>query len=123
MLTNKFSEDIPIYLDLKNQIIVAIAMGEYGAGATLPSVRALAQELEINMHTVNKTYRILREEGYITLDRRKGAVVLPAAPREGDEQALRELLLPLAARARCRGMGKKEFRRLCTQVYEGLKSD
>ena len=113
---------VPLYMQIKNQIVTAIASGDYEAGARLPSVRALAEELEVNMHTVNKAYLMLRDEEYITLDRRKGGVVSPA-PEKTDEAFVKKLtaeLLPAAAGAKCKGMGRKEFRKLCTQVYESL---
>lgn len=116
---------VPLYIQIKNQIIVAIASGDYEPGARLPSVRAFAEELEVNMHTVNKAYLLLRDEGYITLDRRRGGVVsLPA--KEPDESFVNNLLqelLPVAAGAKCKGIGRKEFRKLCTQVYESLDKE
>lgn len=114
---------VPLYMQIKNQIIIAIASGDYEPGARLPSVRAFAEELEVNMHTVNKAYLLLRDEGYITLDRRRGGVV-SETPKEPSEQFIRQLsdeLLLAAAGAKCMGMGRKEFRKLCTQIYESLE--
>lgn len=116
---------VPLYMQIKNQIIIAIASGDYEPGARLPSVRAFAEELEVNMHTVNKAYLLLRDEGYITLDRRRGGVV-SQVPKEPSEQFIRQLsdeLLPAAAGAKCMGMGRKEFRKLCTQIYESLEEE
>lgn len=113
---------VPLYMQIKNQIIIAIASGDYEPGTRLPSVRAFAEELEVNMHTVNKAYLLLRDEGYITLDRRRGGVV-SSPPKEPGEDFINNLLqelLPAAAGAKCMGMGRKEFRKLCTQVYESL---
>lgn len=113
---------VPLYMQIKNQIIIAIASGDYEPGARLPSVRAFAEELEVNMHTVNKAYLLLRDEGYITLDRRRGGVI-SEVPKEPSEQFIRQLsdeLLPAAAGAKCMGMGRKEFRKLCTQIYESF---
>lgn len=70
-----FDSEIPIYMQIKNQIIQGIAKGEIDKGEELPSVRALAEDIGINMHTVNKAYNILKDEGYIKIDRRKGAIV------------------------------------------------
>lgn len=113
---------VPLYMQIKNQIIIAIASGDYKPGARLPSVRAFAEELEVNMHTVNKAYLLLRDEGYITLDRRRGGVI-SESPKEASEKFIRQLsdeLLPAAAGAKCMGMGRKEFRKLCTQIYESF---
>ena len=70
-----FNSNEAIYVQLQNQIIMGIATDAIREGDTLPSVRQLADTVGINMHTVNKAYSILRQEGFIQLDRRRGAVV------------------------------------------------
>ena len=70
-----FNSDEAIYIQLCNQIIIGIATEEIKEGDTLPSVRQLAELIGINMHTVNKAYAVLRQEGFVKLDRRKGAVI------------------------------------------------
>ncbi|MEI3220991.1 MAG: GntR family transcriptional regulator [Dorea sp.] len=67
-----FNSDEAIYIQLRNQIIMGIATSEGQEGESLPSVRQLAETVGINMHTVNKAYTVLKQEGYIQLDRRKG---------------------------------------------------
>ena len=63
----------PLYLQIRSQIIAAIATGELVPGTALPSVRALASDLGINLHTVNKAYAVLRDEGYVLMRGRSGA--------------------------------------------------
>lgn len=70
-----FNSPEAIYIQLRNQIVMEIAQDRLHDGDSLPSVRSLAKDLGVNMHTVNKAYAILREEGYLKLDRRKGAIV------------------------------------------------
>ena len=70
-----FNSDEAIYIQIRNQIIMGIATSEIQEGESLPSVRQLAETVGINMHTVNKAYTVLKQEGYIQLDRRKGAVI------------------------------------------------
>lgn len=70
-----FDSETPIYVQIKNQVIEGIAKSEIEIGEELPSVRALAEDIGVNMHTVNKAYNMLKDEGYIKIDRRKGAVV------------------------------------------------
>ena len=70
-----FNSDEAIYIQLRNQIIYGIATSQIQEGDNLPSVRELAEYIGINMHTVNKAYTILKQEGYVKLDRRKGAVI------------------------------------------------
>lgn len=70
-----FNSDEAIYIQLRNQIIVGIATDRIREGDPLPSVRQLAENIGINMHTVNKAYSVLKQEGFVKLDRRKGAVI------------------------------------------------
>ena len=75
MIEIDFSSDEAIYIQLTNQIIMGIATSRLQEGDTLPSVRQLADTVGINMHTVNKAYSLLRQEGFVTIDRRRGAVI------------------------------------------------
>ena len=70
-----FNSDEALYLQLRNQIIIGIATSQYQEGDMLPSVRQLADTIGINMHTVNKAYSVLRQEGFVKVDRRRGAVI------------------------------------------------
>ena len=70
-----FNSDEALYLQLRNQIILGIATSRFHEGDSLPSVRQLADSIGINMHTVNKAYTVLRQEGFVKVDRRKGAVI------------------------------------------------
>ena len=75
ILSIDFSSEEPIYLQIRSQIVHAVATGELQAGDALPSVRSLAADLGVNMHTVNKTYAVLRDEGYATMRRGSGVVI------------------------------------------------
>lgn len=80
----------PLYLQIRDQIVSGIALGQLEAGMQLPSVRALASDLGINLHTVNKAYAVLRDEGYIRMKGRSGAFVAEAAGEgEGGDRAAR----------------------------------
>ena len=81
----------PLYLQIRSQIIAAIATGELVPGTALPSVRALASDLGINLHTVNKAYAVLRDEGYVLMRGRSGAYI--ADPCESDGMRGRECVV------------------------------
>jgi DNA-binding transcriptional regulator YhcF (GntR family) len=66
---------MPIYQQIRDRIVEAIASGEQPAGSTLPSIRQLAVDLGINLHTVNKAYDMLRQEGLVRINRKTGAVI------------------------------------------------
>ena len=105
----------PLYLQLRAQVIEAIARGELQPGQALPSVRALAADLGINLHTVNKAYAVLRDEGYVRMRGRAGAVIAdPAAAdrADADERAqvkMEDELFKLALAHRARGGARGAF--------------
>lgn len=70
-----FDSEIPIYLQIRNQVIEGVARGKIEEGEELPSVRGLAVDIGVNMHTVNKAYSMLKDEGYLKIDRRRGAFI------------------------------------------------
>ena len=111
------SSDIPIYVQLRNQIVTGIGKGELKAGESLPSVRQMARDAGINSMTVNKTYQILKTEGFIEIDRRKGATVRPVQKTEGRfREKLEAELEILSAEACIKGMPKEEFLRICEEI-------
>lgn len=78
-------------------------------GDALPSVRQLADTVESNMHTVNKAYSILRQEGFIQLDRRRGAVVAIDADKAQAMLKLRRKLAILLAKDAARISAEKMY--------------
>ncbi|MBO1680791.1 GntR family transcriptional regulator, partial [Bittarella massiliensis (ex Durand et al. 2017)] len=54
MIEIDFNSDEAIYMQLRNQIIMGIALSAVRDGDTLPSVRKLSEQIGVNMHTVNK---------------------------------------------------------------------
>lgn len=112
------SSEIPIYVQLRNQIVTGIGKGEIKAGESLPSVRQMARDAGINSMTVNKTYQILKAEGFIEIDRRKGAIVRPVQKTEGRfREKLEAELELLSAEACLKGMPKEEFLRICEEMF------
>lgn len=112
----------PIYVQLRNQIVMGIGRGELKLGESLPTVRQLAQDIGVNTMTVNKAYQILKTEGYIKIDRRHGAIVsdnidMDIVFREKLENEL-ELLL---AKAAINGMDKNDFLSMCNEIYSKIK--
>jgi len=65
----------PLYMQIRSQVIASIACGDLKPLDGLPSVRALASDLGVNLHTVNKAYAVLRDEGYLLIRGRSGAYV------------------------------------------------
>jgi Predicted transcriptional regulators len=114
-----FESDIPIYEQLKRQLIEGIASGDLKNGDSLPSVRHMAEDIGINLHTVNKAYNELRLEGYLNIDRRKGAVVsLHISNREGFNEKFEDELKYLIARAYLSGIDEKDFLKFCSDLFK-----
>lgn len=113
-----FNSDEAIYVQLQNQIIMGIAMNLIQEGDSLPSVRQLANTVGINMHTVNKAYAILRQEGFIRLDRRKGAVIAIDMDKARALMEMKEQLRVLLARGRCKNISREEVHTLVEEIYD-----
>lgn len=113
-----FNSDEAIYVQLQHQIIMGIATETIREGDSLPSVRQLADMVGINMHTVNKAYSILKQQGFIRLDRRKGAVIaIDADKLQAYEEMRRELRLILA-KGCCKDISREEVHELVDELFE-----
>ncbi len=117
-ITIDFNSNEAIYLQLCNQIIFQIATEQIKEGDSLPSVRQLADTIGINMHTVNKAYTVLREQGYIKLDRRHGAVIAVDMNKLAALNELSESLRVVIARALCRNVSTEEIHLLVDDIIE-----
>lgn len=125
LLQLDLQSEIPIYLQIRIQIIKGIATGALKPGEALPSVRQFASDLGINLHTVNKAYTILKQDGFILVHRQKGVIVNPdTGPKVTDEYLSRldNDLTPVITEAFCRGMPAEEFNSLCNKIFLELKN-
>lgn len=112
-----FSSDEAIYMQLRDQIILGIATSELNEGEVLPSVRQLADDIGINMHTVNKTYSLLRQEGYIKVDRRKGAVIAVDPDVLRAKSETEKNLRIILASAICRGVDREDVHCMVDKIF------
>jgi len=116
--------EIPIYTQLQNSIIEGIVSGDLKPAEPLPSVRAMASDLGVNMHTVNKAYNFLRQDGFIQIHRQKGVVINPEGMPEVTSEYLikfKQEIRPIIAEALCRGMEQKDFNRFCEELFTNLQ--
>lgn len=119
-----FNSDEALYMQLRNQIIMGIATSQFREGDSLPSVRQLADIIGINMHTVNKAYTVLKQEGYVKVDRRKGAIIAIDADRIRTLTELKKELQVILAKGSCKNISRQEIHELIDEIYEeygGLK--
>lgn len=120
-----FKSEVPIYLQLRNQIVLGIGRGELRTGENLPTVRQLAQDAGVNAMTVSKAYTLLKNEGFISIDRRHGAAVNGAHRENGAAESLEPQLELTVSEAGLRGISESEFLVVCKRVYakmDGLKN-
>lgn len=113
-----FNSEEALYLQLRNQIILGIATARLREGDELPSVRQMADEIGINMHTVNKAYTVLKQEGFVKVDRRRGAVIAIDADRITAIEELRQELKVILAKGSCKNISREEVHALIDEIYE-----
>ena len=116
-----FNSDEAIYVQLMNQIIMGIATSRLQEGDPLPSVRQLADTVGINMHTVNKAYSLLRQEGFVTIDRRRGAIIAVDVDKIKALEEMKENLL--VALAKGRNVSRSEVHDLIDEIYDEYEID
>ena len=122
LITLDTTSSIPIYVQLRNQIVTGIGRGELKAGEHLPTVRQLAADAGVNTMTVNKTYQLLKAEGFIEIDSRQGATVCPSRQEaEVYREKLEKELELLSAEACLKGMGREEFLELCGDIFGQMR--
>ena len=109
-----FNSDEAIYIQLCNQIILGIAMSDIQEGDSLPSVR----QVGVNMDTVNKAYHVLKREGYISLDKRRGAVIAVDVDKLQQLEVMKEQLRIVLARGRCKNISRQEVHVLVDEIFD-----
>lgn len=120
ILRIELGSDVPIYQQLRDQIVEAIAEGVLTEGSSLPATRTLAADFGINFHTVNKAYGLLRQEGLIRLNRKTGAVVTATATDPQFPSQWTTRVRTLLAEAVARGLPADEVLRTCRSVLDSF---
>ena len=113
-----FNSEEAIYMQLRNQIILGIATSRLQDGDTLPSVRQMAECIGINMHTVNKAYSLLRQEGFVTIDRRRGAVISIDVNKRKALEELKQNLMVALAKGCCKSVSREEVHQLIDEIFD-----
>ena len=116
-----FESDIPLYIQIKNQVVLSISKGELSIGDKLPTVRALSEESGINAMTITKAYQILKSEGYVKTDRRSGTVVSARKIDKDISQETRQQLELIFAQLKVQGIKNEKIISLCKDILEENK--
>ena len=112
-----FNSDEAIYVQLMNQIILGIATSRLQEGDPLPSVRQLADTIGINMHTVNKAYSVLKQEGFVKVDRRRGVIIAVDIDKLQAMEMIQKELRVLLAQASCKNISREEIHDMIDTIY------
>ena len=121
LLKLDFADETPIYLQIRNQIVLGIASSELKPGEKLPPIRTLATETGVNTMTVNKAYQLLKQEGYLITDRRLGAMINPArVPEQHPPLTGHPALKLLISELYVDGVSKEELLAACSKLYDEL---
>ena len=127
ILSVDLTSDVPLYQQIRDRVVEAVADGTLRAGDPLPSTRQLASDLGINFHTVNKAYDQLRQEGLLRIGRKAGAVIQRDAssgpPRPGWEDDWSGRLRTMLAEAAAQGLPAKDVVRRCRDILAGFAPD
>ena len=118
-----FNSEEALYIQLINQIIIGIATDQIREGDTLPSVRQLADNIGINMHTVNKAYSVLKQEGFLRVDRRRGAVIALDTDKMRTISEMRRDLSVILARGVCKNVSREEVHNLGDAIYDAFTAE
>ncbi|MGO9335042.1 MAG: GntR family transcriptional regulator [Acidimicrobiales bacterium] len=105
---------VPVYEQIRAQIVLMVASGTLVPGTQLPTIRQLASDLGLAKGTVSKAYEALVSEGAVESNGRHGTVVAPHSSKVNPavaEHRLRESALQLAVTAQQVGASKTEVRR------------
>lgn len=126
LLTIDLESRQPIYLQIRNGVVEGIASGKLKAGDMLPSVRSLASELGINLHTVNKAYQMLELEGFVKMTRNRGTVILPLALEQDSTdftEAIAENLRNIVSEAVARSVRREQLIGIINSLYNELEEN
>ena len=113
-----FQSEVPLYQQLRNQIVIAISKGELQPGDHLPTVRGLSDESGVNVMTISKAYQLLKQEGYISTERRGGAVVSANISELKVSTDLVSRLQLCISELRVAGFGEEQIIDLCRRLYK-----
>jgi len=123
LITFDFQSEVPLYQQLRNQIVIAISKGELRPGDHLPTVRGLSDESGVNAMTISKAYQLLKQEGYISTERRGGAVVSAKSEKIQVSEDLISRLQLCISELRVSGLGEEQLIDLCRRLYKGIEKE
>ena len=116
MININTTSDVPIYTQIRNDIIREIASGNLQNGDELPSVRQFANDLGINPMTISKAYNILKDEKIIVIDRRVGAKI--CVDEDYSRNSFEDEMKLLLMEAKIRGKSQKDIKNIVEEIIK-----
>lgn len=120
LLKLNMKSSVPIYVQLRNEIVMGVGKGEIKIGESLPTVRQLSEDIGVNMMTVNKAYGILKAEGFIEIDRRHGAKIAPITTVKSCNARLESELSLLICEATLNGYEPLQIKKMCEDLINAI---
>ncbi|HAH78546.1 MAG TPA: GntR family transcriptional regulator [Ruminococcaceae bacterium] len=121
LLKIDMTSEVPIYRQIRDGVVLGVAGGRLSAGESLPTVRQLAGDIGVNPMTVNKAYALLKKEGLIVVDRRRGArIAVPPGTNERFGPGFDRRAALLISEARIRGASKREISEHVSELIDGI---
>ncbi len=127
MQTNELRLDdrspVPVYVQLRDQILHALARGSLKGGDRLPAVRTVASSLQVNPNTVNRAYAELERDGVLVVERGRGTYVAERAraSRAPHKHRLVELAERFVAQARAMGFDGPDVIKAVTAAVRSMR--
>ncbi|KYG28226.1 GntR family transcriptional regulator [Alkalihalobacillus trypoxylicola] len=126
LISLDFESKDAIYSQIVKQVMIGIAKRELHPNDPLPSVRSLAADIGVNLHTVNKAYQQLKQEGYILIHRQKGVVIHPEGVPKADheyKETLKQTLRPIVAEGLCKDLSHESLAALYQEVLNEFQEE
>ncbi len=105
----------PPFEQVRRQVAALAADGTWEPGHRLPTVRGLAEQLDLAVNTVAKAYKALEADGVVETLGRRGTIV---ARRHADDTATRSVAVELVRDLRRRGLSRDEAHRLLDETWD-----
>ncbi|TGA98872.1 GntR family transcriptional regulator [Sporolactobacillus shoreae] len=126
LLSIDFGSDQPIYMQIRNGIVAGIASGQLQDGDPLPSVRTLGTDIGVNLHTVNKAYKLLQSEGFIEIQRSRGTFIHAGDAAKNAAGFLQEsgsLMHTIISEAITRNVDRAVIHHMIDHLYDELEGE
>ena len=111
---------VPVYVQIEDEVVFAVAAGKLKGGDKLPSLRELAEKLNLNLNTMAKAYRDLELMGIVYTRHGIGIFIskgIEAKCREDDRKRVVGRLHEVVSEAKAAGMASQDIKNICSTCF------